>query len=134
MPPDSAGDQEVLEDRDLGVERVLLRDHAEPRPDGGAVGRRVEPEHPELALGDRRDAGHHAHRRRLPGAVGTEEPEALPLGHLEVDGVDRGELAEALGEAAGLEHDRPVVGRERHRHGEPRYRRPRSRHREFRGR
>ena len=40
---------------------------------------------------------------RLAGAVGAEEPEGLARRDVEVDGVDRGQLAEALGQAAGVD-------------------------------
>ena len=45
---------------------------------------------------DRRDAADHPHRRGLAGAVGPEEAERFAGRDVEVDGVDRGELAELL--------------------------------------
>ena len=71
-------DQEVVEHGQLGVEAVLLRDHAEARADLGPVDARVEAEHAQLAVGHRRHAADHAHRRRLARAVRPEEPEASP--------------------------------------------------------
>ena len=53
------------------------------------------------------NAGDHAQRRRLPGAVGAEEAEQLALRHFEVDAVDRGEAAVPLGEVCELDHSRP---------------------------
>jgi hypothetical protein len=43
----------------------------------------------------------HAHRRGLARAVRAEETERLAGRDLEVDAVDGGEVAEALGEAVG---------------------------------
>ena len=53
----------------------------------------------------RRDGqgGHHPDGRRLAGAVGPEQSEDRPLGHLEADVVDGGEVAEALDQADGLD-------------------------------
>ena len=50
----AAVDDQVLEHGQLGVELVRLRHDAEPRPDRAAVGRRVEAEDAQLAVGDRR--------------------------------------------------------------------------------
>ena len=63
-------------------------------------GRRVEAEDPQLAGGGRRGAADHPHRRRLAGAVGSEEAERLAAVDLDVDAVDGGEVAEALDQAA----------------------------------
>ena len=68
----------------------------------------------------RRDAADHPHRRGLAGAVGTEEAERLTPAHLDVDAVDGGEVAEALGQPPRAQQD--VVG---HRHDA---RRPGGRH------
>ena len=57
----------------------------------------------ERAVGDRRDAADHPHRRGLAGAVRAEEAERLAGRDVEVDGVDRGELAEPLRQAAGMD-------------------------------
>ena len=49
-------------------------------------------------VGDRL-RGEHLHRRRLAGAVRPEQADAGALGHVEVEPVDRGDVAEALGHA-----------------------------------
>ncbi len=54
----------------------------------------------------------HADHRRLAGAVGSEESEGAGARNLEIDRVDRGALAEALGQTRGL--DREVDGHGRH--------------------
>ena len=56
-----------------------------------------------VPVGDRRDAADHPHRRGLAGAVRAEEAERFAGRDVEVDGVDRGEVAEALGQAAGMD-------------------------------
>ena len=97
----AAVEHEVVEHGELLVELVLLRHDADPGPDLLAVAGRVHPEDPQLALGDRRDAADHAHRRRLAGAVRPEEAERLAAVDLDVDPVDGGEVAEPLDQAAG---------------------------------
>jgi hypothetical protein len=56
-------------------------------------------EHLELALVGDRLAGEHLHRRRLAGAVGAEQADARPHREIEVEPVDRSDLAEALDDA-----------------------------------
>ena len=97
------GDQ-VFRDGQLRVERVQLRADAEPGPDRGALPVRVHAEDPQRAGGGRGDAPDHPHRRALAGAVGAEEAERLAAGHVHVDAVDRGEVAEALDQAACVDH------------------------------
>ena len=64
----------------------------------------IEIEDPQFAGGDRRDTADHAHRRGLAGAVRAEEPERLALLDVEVDAVDRDEVAELLAQIAGGDH------------------------------
>ena len=98
----AAVDEQVLVDGQLVVEVVLLGHDPETRPDLGPFGGRVEAEHLQGAAGDRRDRTDHLHGRRLAGSVWSEEAEDFSLAHLEVDSVDSDEVAEGLGEAAGL--------------------------------
>jgi hypothetical protein len=93
-----------LAHRQLEVERVLLRDRAEARPDVRAVGGGIEAQDPELAAGHGGDARDHPHRRRLARAVRAEEPERLARLDPEVDAVDRDEVVEPLQEPAPLDH------------------------------
>jgi len=104
-------EDEVLADRQLRVERVLLRHDAEPCPDLRAVRSGIQAEDGENPVADRRDAADHAHGRGLAGAVRAEEAERFAGSHVEVDGVDRDELAEALGQAAGMDERRGGLGR-----------------------
>ena len=96
----AAVDDQVLGDRELVVELVGLRHDAEAGADRPAVRRRVEAEHPQRAGGRRRRAADHPHRRRLAGAVRSEEPERLAAVDLDVDPVDGREVAEPLDEPA----------------------------------
>ena len=59
-----------------------------PRP----AGRRLE------------DRGQHAHGGRLPGPVGPQQADQLPLGHLEVELLHRREFIETLGQILGDNH------------------------------
>ena len=106
----AAVDQQVLADGQLDVEGVLLR--ARRRAGRGSAAPSVRGSRPStrsVAVGDRRDAADHAHRRGLAGAVGAEEAERLAAVHVDVDAVDRGEVAEALHQPAGVDQ-RQVVG------------------------
>src|SRR4029079_15822113 len=67
------------------------------------------------AVAHRRDARDHPHRRGLAGTIGTEEPERLALLDVEVDPVDRRELAEPLRQAAGMDERAGAVGHGRRR-------------------
>ena len=96
-------DHEVVPDRELGVEVVLLRHHAEPAADLGAVGGRVEAEHVQHPARDGRNAADHPHRGALARPVGTEEPERLARLDHEVDTVDRDERPEPFGEHASFD-------------------------------
>ena len=100
-------DDEVLPQRELLVQAVLLRHDAQAGADAGPVDRRVEAEHPQRAGRDGRHAADHPHGGGLPGTVRPEEAEGLALAHLEVDAVDGGERAEPLGQALGPDEGRP---------------------------
>jgi hypothetical protein len=103
--------QEVLEDRQLGVEVVDLGDNPEPALDPRPVTARVHPDHGQRPVADRARAGDHPHRRGLARPVGTEEAKGLPDVDVEVDAVDGGEGAEALRQAPGMDED---IGLDRH--------------------
>ena len=95
--------EQVFVDPEFHVERVGLGHHPQPRSDSRAVDHRIEAEHAKLATGRRRDAADHAHRRRLAGAVRSEEAERLAPLDVEVDRVDRDQFVEALGQATGMD-------------------------------
>ena len=54
-----------------------------------------------------RDRGDHPHRRGLAGAVGPEEAERLTAADVDVDALDRLEVAELLAQPARADHRRP---------------------------
>ena len=75
----AAVDEEVVAHRELGVEVVLLRHHAEPGADLRAVGRRVQAEHAQVAA--RRAATRSrscASSRSCPRRSGPRKPNASP--------------------------------------------------------
>ena len=67
----------------------------------------------DLGVAARREdeAEDHADRRRLAGAVGTEKAEHLAAADGEVEVIDGQQLAEALGQAVGGQHDGAIVAR-----------------------
>ena len=96
-------DEEVVADRQLQVEAVLLRHDPEPAPDLGALGGGVAAQHPQGAGRRRRDAADHPHGAALAGSVGSEEAERLTPLDVEVDAVHGREVAEALRQAARVD-------------------------------
>ena len=101
---DRAEEAQVLLDREVEVERELLAHVAEaPLPLLGVPG------HVETAEADGRararleQAREHPDRRRLARAVGPEEAEDAAAGHVEADGVDGREVAEAARQPARLQ-------------------------------
>lgn len=59
---------------------------------------RVLPKDPQLPLADRGDPRDHPHGARLAGAIRPQEAERLAPPDLDIDPVDRGEIAEGLGQ------------------------------------
>jgi hypothetical protein len=68
--------------------------------------RHVEASHARLAGRWCQQADQHFYRCRLARSVGAEEPEYLPLAHVEADRVDRGEAAEATREIVHVDRGR----------------------------
>ena len=99
-------DPQVLHDREVGVEVVVLRNDADPRPHPAARSRHRLAEHGQLPAARRRMAEDHAKGRGLAGSVRTEQPEAPAPGHLEIDAVDDGVAAETLQQPPCLDHVR----------------------------
>ena len=78
---------------------------AGPGRSGCSVGDVVAVEHDRAVVGGQ-EAGDEVEQRRLAGAVGPDEPEDLArVRASKRDVVDGGDAAEALGDAADLEHD-----------------------------
>src|SRR6266545_2036618 len=109
QPEVAAVDDDVLADRQLEVERVLLRDDAEARADLRAVGHGIEAEDPKRPAGRRRHTPDHPHGRGLAGTIRSEETEGLATLDVEVDPVHGDERAEALDEPAGV-RERQLCG------------------------
>ena len=99
----AAVDDQVLAHRQLVVERVLLWNDAQAAANLRAVGDGVQVENAERPRGRRRDAADHAHGRALPRSVRAEKAERFAALHVEVDPVDRDEIAELLQEPAGMD-------------------------------
>ena len=94
---------QVLSNRQLEVEVVLLGHDAQPAPYGRTVAIRIEAQNPEIPAatwGNRRD---HPHGGAFAGAVGPKETERLTAGHREVDRVDGSQRPERLGQAARVD-------------------------------
>jgi hypothetical protein len=92
-----AGDEfEVLADRQVLVERELLRHVADLALDAQALGADVEAEHRAFAFVGREQAAHDADGGGLARAVGAEEADDLAFRHRHRDVVDNGLVAEAL--------------------------------------
>src|SRR5256885_4909209 len=101
---------EVVADREVPVQVGLLRHHSETRLHLTPLPAGVEPEHAQLAVVYVREPVDHLHRGGLARAVGPEEAEALLLADVEVDLVDRHQLAVALVEPAPLDGVHCVAG------------------------
>ena len=87
-------------------------------PDAGAelvgAGRRQRlAEEPDGARGRAQHAGQQPDCRRLPRAVGAEQPEGCATGHLERDTVDRDPVAEVPGDPVGGDRRRDTHGTSR---------------------
>ena len=91
-------------DAQLDVEAVFLRADADARAGSASPGWPGSmPRIAQRAAGDRRDGADHPHRRRLACAVGAEEAERLALLDLDVDALDRLELAVGLAQPTCLD-------------------------------
>ena len=93
-------DEQVLLGGQRDVEVVELRDDAALRARRLRVAGQHVAEDLELALVGDRLRGEHLHRRRLARAVGAEQADARPLGDVEVEAGDGGDLPVALDDAA----------------------------------
>ena len=97
------------------VEADRIGQVADPSFDLARVARRVEPDDAGLTLSRFGQPEQHEDRGRLAGAVLPEQPEDLATAHLEIEAVDRRELAVLLGQAP--RHQRRRRRRVRRRRG-----------------
>ena len=94
---------EVLPHRHVGEDRIILEDEADAAPPHRHAGH-VALAEKDAAAGRLLHAGDHIHRRRLAAAGRPEQRHELAVGDFEVHRLQRGEVAECLGEV--LEVDR----------------------------
>jgi hypothetical protein len=115
-------EQPPLQDEELPsrlprVEARLLEGDAHATPGQVGLGGHVDARDPRGARRDGQERRQHAHRRRLAGAVRTEEPEHLARADVEVDAAHRldrgGAAAVGLDEARGLDRGRRPRGTRR---------------------
>ena len=98
QPVEVRGVTQVRATRHVVVEPDGVGQVADPAFDFARVARRVEPDDTGLTLGRFGQPEEHQDRGRLAGAVLPEQPEDFAAAHLEVEAVDRGELAVLLGQ------------------------------------
>ena len=118
-------EREVLVDREVFVQRELLRHVADAALQRLGVARDLVAEHVDLAGGRVQQAAEHADRRRLAGAVRPEEAVDLAPAHREIEAVDGGHVrrSASTGRARGWPSRRSVMAlmAQRHRrHGQAR--------------
>ncbi len=89
-------------DRHVREERIGLEHHVARAPVGRHAGQAL-PVQQHVALGRVLEAGHHAHHGGLAAARRPQQGEELALVDRQGNIVDRGEVAEALGDAAELD-------------------------------
>ena len=96
-------EHQVLSDRQILVKREFLGHVADLALYAEALGPQIVAQHAPFALVGREQAAHDADRRRLAGAVRTEETDDFAFGHVHRDMVDDGLVAEALDEVSDFD-------------------------------
>ena len=111
--------REVLPHGEFFVERERLRHVADAHPcrHAARIDRRAEQF--RRAAGRLQQPGEHFHRRRFAAAVTAEEAEDFALLDGEADVINRGEIAEALGETVRLNRRRQPRVRHKRRQIQP---------------
>ena len=82
------------------VKRRVLEHQTDVGSHRGPLGADVEAGHLGMARGGGDQRAQHPNGRGLAGAVGTQEAEGLAAGHIQIDPLDRGDLAVRLGQPA----------------------------------
>src|SRR5262249_61925372 len=103
---DAGKEIEVLVDREIVVERKLLGHVAELLPDVLRTQLADLACQSHLARAGRQQATEHLDRGGLARTVGAEQSEDLAVAHLEIDALDRDEVAECLAQAARADRHR----------------------------
>jgi hypothetical protein len=98
-------DVEVLASGEVAVKARLLDDRADAGEGGRAALPEVVAEQAHRAARRPGEAEEQADERRLAGAVRPQESERASARHLQVDGLERGAVAEALAQAMGLDRE-----------------------------
>ncbi|MNT37210.1 hypothetical protein D3C72_1733370 [compost metagenome] len=101
---DGGEEFQVFVHRQVLVEGELLRHVADAPLQGFGVVGDLAAEHFDLAGAGQQQAAEHADGGGLAAAIGAEEAEHLGAVDVQVQPVDGGELAEALGQAACADH------------------------------
>ena len=94
---------EVLAAGEVAVEARLLDDRADARQRRRAAAGEVVAEQAHLPARRPGEAEQQADQRRLAGPVRPQEAERAAARHLQVDGLERGAVTEALAQAVGLD-------------------------------
>ena len=84
------------------VETRLLERNADREPDIVGLGHHVESAHPGSPPGGFEQGGEHPDHRGFPGAVGAEKAIDLAGSDVEIDAVDRREVAEGAAKTFGF--------------------------------
>src|SRR6185437_1972707 len=101
---------QVLAPRQVHVKARLLDDRADAPERLDPPGRDRPPQQVHRPRASRRETEERADERRLPGSVRAEEAEGTAAGNEQVDAVDRGSLAETLGQALRLDRGGAGLG------------------------
>jgi hypothetical protein len=116
-PIDAAEEVQVLHDREIAIERELLRHVADMLAHTLGKSRDVVACDGRLAVARPQKAAQDSDGRRLARAVGAEEADDLSRLRFEADRVHRNEIAEPLGQA--ISDDSDLADRRRARHPSP---------------
>jgi hypothetical protein len=112
----SQPERDVLEDVEVGEQRVVLEDRVH-RPAVGLVVGDLASREPDRPGRRGLEARHHPQRRGLAAPGRAEEGEEGPRGYVEIEVVDRGERRELLGQTTELQAPARLLGARRLRLG-----------------
>jgi len=112
-PAGGVEQRQVLRTGQVPVVRRPLDQRADPGQHTTAGPRHARPQQLDRPAGEQHEAEQHAHGRRLPRAVGAEEPVDVAAADVEVDPVDRAQRPERLGDAGEAQNRLGHAGRRR---------------------
>ena len=101
---------EILDNRQIAIERKLLCDITEPLASGSARAVKVDASHSQRAMRWREQAAEHAEGRRFARPVRPEQTEHLAAPNLEADVIDGGEGAELPDQIIDLDNHLAAIG------------------------